>query len=117
MTGEIEEVPRLPAASRMRLPRGAVPWLLLTPAIALSMLLIVAPYVMSLVYAFTGATLFNITHVHFVGLRNFHGLVHLSEPRLSLEIVTTIAFTAGTVIGCMLIGTILAVALYTIKPR
>src|SRR5437588_2545522 len=104
MTGKIDGTPRRPPTSRMRLPGGAVPWLLLTPAIALSMLLIVAPYVMSLVYAFTGATLFNITHVHFVGLQNFRSLLHLSEPRLTLEIVTTIAFTAGTVIGCMVIG-------------
>ena len=101
----------------MGLPRWVVPWLLLAPAIGLCAFLIVAPYGITFLYAFTDAQLTSISSFSGAGLRNFRELFGLSEPRFSTELVTTIAFTGFTVVGSLGLGTVLALALYGLRAR
>jgi ABC-type sugar transport system permease subunit len=101
----------------VRLPRGAVPWLLLSPAIAISVFFIVVPYAITFLYGFTDAQLTSITSFSGAGLQNFRTLVHLNEPRFLTEVITTLAFTVMTVVGSLGLGTILAVALYGLRPK
>jgi ABC-type sugar transport system permease subunit len=101
----------------MRLPRGIVPWLLLAPAIGLSVFLIVVPYAITFLYAFTDAQLTNITSFTGAGLSNFRTLFNLEEPRFATEVITTVAFTAITVVGSLTLGTVLAMALYGLHPK
>lgn len=101
----------------VRLPGWAVPWLLLTPAIGLSVFLVVLPYGISFLYAFTDAQLSSITSFSGAGLLNFRDLLNMPEPPFSMELVTTLAFTAFTVVGSLVLGTVLAIALYGLKAR
>ena len=94
-----------------------MPWLLLSPAIALSVFLIVVPYGITFLYAFTDAQLTSITGFSSAGLQNFSLLVHLDEPRFTTEIITTAAFTAITVVGSLGLGTVLALALYGLRLK
>ncbi len=104
-------------AAAVRLPGWAVPWLLLAPAIGLSLFLIVVPYAITFLYAFTDAQLTSISSFSGAGLRNFGDLIHLNEPRFTMELITTVAFTAATVVGSLGFGTALALALYGLKAR
>jgi ABC-type sugar transport system permease subunit len=104
-------------SSAVRLPSWAVPWLLLAPAIAMSIFLVVLPYAVSFLYAFTNAQLSNITQFSGVGLSNFSALIHLSEPKFSMELITTFAFTGITVVGSLAVGTGLALAIYGLGAR
>lgn len=101
----------------VRLPRWAVPWLLLSPAIGLCVFLIVVPYGITFLYAFTNAQLTSISSFSGVGLENFRELFGLTEPRFSMELVTTVAFTGFTVVGSLGFGTALAFALYGLGAR
>ena len=101
----------------VRLPRGAVPWLLLSPAIAISVFLIVVPYAITFLYGFTDAELTSITSFSGAGFENFRTLFHLDEPKFSTEVVTTVAFTVITVVGSLGLGTMLAVALYGLRAK
>ncbi len=94
-----------------------MPWLLLTPAIALSIFLIVVPYGLTFMYAFTDAQLTSISNFSGAGLRNFWSLIHLGQPSFTMELITTAAFTAATVVGSLGLGTALALALYGLKAR
>jgi ABC-type sugar transport system permease subunit len=94
-----------------------VPWLLLTPAIALSVALIVVPYAVTFVYAFTDAQLTSIVSFSGAGLRNFDDIIHLDEPSFRMELATTAAFTAATVVGSLGLGTVLALALQGLRAR
>jgi multiple sugar transport system permease protein len=101
----------------VRLPRWAVPWLLLSPAIGLCAFLIVAPYGITFLYAFTDAQLTSISSFSSAGLKNFRDLFALTEPSFSMELVTTVAVTAFTVVGSLGLGTVLALALYGLGAR
>ncbi len=101
----------------IRLPGWAVPWLLLSPAIGLSVFLIVVPYGLTFIYAFTNAELTSISSFSGAGLRNFGSLIHLGEPSFTMELTTTAAFTAATVVGSLGLGTALALALYDLRAR
>jgi ABC-type sugar transport system permease subunit len=101
----------------VRLPSWAVPWLLLAPAIVLSVFLVVVPYGITFLYAFTNAQLTSISSFSGGGLQNFGSLIHLDEPRFSMELVTTIAFTLATVVGSLGLGSLLAFALYGLRAR
>ena len=94
-----------------------MPWLLLTPAIGLSVFLVVVPYGITFLYAFTDAQLSSISSFSGAGLENFSTLFHLDEPRFMMEVVTTVAFTAATVVGSLGLGTLLAVALHGLRAR
>jgi ABC-type sugar transport system permease subunit len=99
------------------LPSWAVPWLLLLPAIALSVFLIVVPYGLTFLYAFTDAQLTSISSFSGAGLSNFDSVIHLGEPSFTMELTTTAVFTAATVVGSLGLGTALALALYDLRPR
>ncbi len=101
----------------MRLPRGAVPWLLLAPAIGLSVWLVVVPYGITFLYAFTDAQLSSISSFSGAGFGNFTTLFNLDEPRFMTEVVTTLVFTAATVVGSLGLGTLLAFALHGLRAR
>jgi len=101
----------------IHMPARTVPWILLTPAIALSIFLIVVPYGMSFFYAFTNAQLTSVTTASGVGFRNFSDLIHQIEPAFSTEVITTVAFTGFTVVGSLAAGTSLALALYGVDSR
>jgi ABC-type sugar transport system permease subunit len=101
----------------LRLPAGAIPWLLLSPALGLAVFLIVLPYGLTFLYAFTDAQLTDVAHASLVGLRNFGDVVRLTEPRFSTELITTAAFTGATVAGSLGLGTFLAFALYGLRSR
>jgi multiple sugar transport system permease protein len=94
-----------------------VPWLLLTPAIALSVFLVVVPYGITFLYAFTDAQLSSISSFSGAGFENFSTLFNLDEPRFMTEVVTTLAFTAATVVGSLGLGTLLALALHDLQAR
>jgi ABC-type sugar transport system permease subunit len=94
-----------------------VPWLLLAPAIGLCVFLIVAPYALTFLYAFTNAQLTSISSFSGAGLSNFRELFNLPEPRFSMELITTAAFTGFTVVGSLGLGTVLALAVYGLRPR
>jgi ABC-type sugar transport system permease subunit len=101
----------------LRLPRRAVPWLLLSPAIGLSVWLVVVPYGITFLYAFTDAQLSSISSFSGAGFENFSTLFNLDEPRFLTEVVTTLAFTALTVVGSLGLGTMLALALHGLRVR
>lgn len=94
-----------------------MPWLLLSPAIGISIFLVVAPYGISFLYAFTNAQLSSITSFSGAGLNNFRYLLDLTEPAFSMELITTFAFTGFTVLGSLVLGTVLAVAIYGLGAR
>src|SRR5262249_7195840 len=101
----------------VRLPRWVVPWLLLSPAIALSVFLVVVPYGITFLYAFTNAQLSSISSFAGAGFGNFTTLFNLEQPNFSTEMVTTVAFTAFTVVGSLGLGVLLALALYGVAGR
>jgi multiple sugar transport system permease protein len=110
-------VTRARSRAAFRLPRGAVPWLLLSPAIGLSVWLVVVPYGITFLYAFTDAQLSSISSFSGAGFANFSTLFNLDEPRFMTEVVTTLAFTAATVVGSLGLGTLLALALHGLRAR
>jgi multiple sugar transport system permease protein len=114
LEAQANQMRRRPA---VRLPRGAVPWLLLSPAIALSVFLIVVPYAITFIYGFTDAQLTSISSFTGAGFSNFRTLVNLDEPKFSTEVVTTVVFTVVTVVGSLGLGTLLAVALFGLGAR
>jgi multiple sugar transport system permease protein len=110
-------VTRARSRAAVRLPRGAVPWLLLAPAIGLSVFLVVIPYGITFLYAFTDAQLSSISSFSGAGFENFSTLFHLDEPRFMTEVVTTVVFTVATVVGSLGLGTLLALALHGLRSR
>lgn len=110
----VTSVGRARAAERLRLPSWIVPWLLLAPAVGLSLFLIVIPYAITFLYAFTDAQLYSVTSFSGAGLRNFSDLFSMTEPSFSMELVTTIAFTAVTVAGSLGLGTALVTAIVSL---
>src|SRR5437588_11690132 len=108
---------RVRPRTAVRLPRGAVPWLLLSPAIGLSVWLVVVPYGITFLYAFTNAQLSSISSFSGAGFANFTTLFNLDEPRFMTEVVTTLAFTAATVVGSLAAVTFLALALHGLPAR
>lgn len=114
--GAVAATLRRAAAPRSRPFDGVVPWLLLTPALVPLVLLVLLPYAGALLYSLTGATLADITSPAFVGVRNFGAIAGSSEPPFSLVVQATAVFTAGTVVGSLGLGTLLALALSSLKP-
>jgi ABC-type sugar transport system permease subunit len=111
------DVSQVRSRAGIHIPRGIVPWLLLSPAIALSVFLIVVPYGITFLYGFTNAQLTSITSFTGAGFQNFRELINLSEPKFSTELITTVAFTVITVVGSLGLGAMLALALYGLRPK
>ena len=105
------------SAPRARPLELLVPWLLLTPALAPLVVLVVVPYAGALLYSLTDATLGDIASPPFVGLRNFELLGGMSQPPFRLIAEATAVFTIGTVVGSLSLGTLLALALASVSPR
>jgi multiple sugar transport system permease protein len=103
------------AVPRSRLFEGWVPWLLLAPALVPLIGLVFLPYAGALLYSLTDATLADITSPPLVGLKNFGAVAGSTEPPFSLVVQATTVFTLGTVVGSLGLGTLLAVALSTVK--
>ena len=92
----------------------ATPWLLLLLPLFLLVVFLLLPYVLTFYYSVTGATIGRLSDVPFVGSRNFQTVLASHTPAFDGIILVTVAFTAGTLLGSMLLGTGLAIALYTV---
>jgi ABC-type sugar transport system permease subunit len=76
----------------------ATPWLLLVAPLVLLFLFLLLPYLLTFYYSVTGATI---------------GLTSRNPPFPGVLFVTA-AFTVGTLVGSLVLGTVLALALYTV---
>jgi ABC-type sugar transport system permease subunit len=92
-----------------------VAWLLLVPALVPLVGLVLVPYAGALLYSLTGATLADISSPPLVGLKNFGSVAGSTEPPFRMVVEATAVFTLGTVVGSLGLGTLLAVALSTVK--
>lgn len=91
----------------------ATPWLLLIVPLVLLFLFLLLPYLMTFYYSGSGATIGRLSNVPFVGLANFQAVLASKNPPFAGVLIVTATFTAGTLVGSLGLGTILAVALYT----
>ena len=94
--------------------RRATPWLLLVLPLVLLFLFLLLPYLMTFCYSTTGATIGRLSDVPFVGLANFEAVLSSRNPPFAGVLVVTATFTAGTLVGSLVLGTALALALYTV---
>jgi multiple sugar transport system permease protein len=105
-----------PGAARRTPPfQRLAPWLLLAPALVPLVVLVLVPYAGALLYSLTGATLADITTPPLVGFKNFGAVAGSSEPPFRLVVEASAVFTAGTVVGSLGLGTLLALALSSVK--
>lgn len=92
----------------------ATPWLLLIVPLVLLFLFLLLPYLMTFYYSITGATIGKLTDVAIVGLKNFQAVTSFRDPSFTGVLAVTATFTVGTLVGSLLLGTALALALYTV---
>jgi multiple sugar transport system permease protein len=92
----------------------ATPWLLLVAPLLLLFLFLLLPYLLTFYYSTTGATIGRLSNVQFVGLANFQAVLASNNPPFPGVLIITATFTAGTLIGSLVLGTALALALYTV---
>ncbi|MCU1439343.1 MAG: hypothetical protein JWP85_340 [Rhodoglobus sp.] len=99
------------AASRRRPRRGVAlaPYLFVGAAALYLLLFTAVPMMRGLWFSFTDSTLLNPTAGRFIGGANYAEV--LSEERFWASVGTTLLYTAGTVAGSILLGTIAAVAI------
>ena len=91
----------------------ATPWLLLALPLLLLFLFLLLPYLLTFYYSTTGATIGRLINVHEVGLKNFQTVLSSHAPPFVGVVVVTSIFTAGTLLGSLVLGTGLALALHT----
>lgn len=87
------------------------PWLgaaMFSPAIVYIVLLIGAPFVLAIYYAFSDARI-GSTDLHFVGLENFRSI--LQSPSFRKAVQNSIVFTAAAQVIVMVCSNILSIAL------
>lgn len=96
--------------------RRVVPWLLLILPLVLLIFFLILPYLMTFYFSVTGATLGKLQNVPLVGLKNYQAVLASRNPPFDGVLVVTATFTLGTLIGSMLLGTVVALALYTVPP-
>lgn len=101
--------------ARMSFGRAA-PWLLLALPVALLLLFVVLPYLMTFYYSTTGATIGRLTNPPQVGLENFESVLSSHAPPFASVLLVTVIFTAGTLFGSLGLGTALALSLHTMSP-
>jgi multiple sugar transport system permease protein len=92
----------------------ATPWLLLAVPLVLLFLFLLLPYLLTFYYSTSSATIGKLTNVSSVGLANFQAVLDSRNPPFAGVLVVTATFTAGTLIGSLVLGTALAIALYTV---
>lgn len=96
--------------------RSLAGWLLLAPSLIMLAVFVFVPYAGALLYSVVDAKLTDVTNTTFVGLRNFDDVITVPEPSFWMIVGTTALFTAGTTIGALGLGTVLAVFLHTLGP-
>lgn len=94
----------------------ATPWLLLLLPLVVLFLFLLLPYLMTFYYSTTSATIGRLGNPHGVGLANFQAVFASHNPPFDGVIVVTAAFTIGTLVGSLFLGTALALSLYTVSP-
>ncbi len=92
----------------------ATPWLLLIAPLLLLFLFLLLPYLLTFYYSTTAATIGRLSNVGFVGLANFEAVLASRNPPFPGVVIVTATFTAGTLAGSLVLGTVLALALYTV---
>lgn len=92
----------------------ATPWLLLAVPLLLLSLFLLLPYLLTFYYSTTGATIGRLSNVPFVGLANYEAVLASRNPPFPGVLIVTATFTAGTLIGSLVLGTALSLALYTV---
>jgi len=78
------------------------------PAVLYIVLLIGAPFLLAIFYAFSDARI-GSTHLHYVGLENFRSILH--SPTFHQAVQNSIVFTVSAVVIVVICSTILALAL------
>jgi len=91
----------------MRIPRKAIPLVLILPAYAMIGLVLVYPLVLGFYFSFTNAELGrraadNSLIFQYIGLGNFQRAVE--DPALAKSILNTFLYGLGTIVGNLLIG-------------
>ena len=92
----------------------ATPWLLLAAPLVLLFLFLLLPYLLTFYYSTSSATIGHLSNNQSVGLANFQAVLESKNPPFPGVLVVTAAFTIGTLVGSLLLGTGLALALYTV---
>jgi ABC-type sugar transport system permease subunit len=92
----------------------ATPWLLLAVPLVLLFLFLLLPYLLTFYYSTSSATIGKLTNVSSVGLANFQAVLESRNPPFAGVLVVTATFTVGTLVGSLVLGTALAIALYTV---
>ena len=92
----------------------ATPWLLLAAPLVLLFLFLLLPYLLTFYYSTSSATIGHLSNNQSVGLANFQAVLESKNPPFPGVLVVTAAFTVGTLVGSLLLGTGLALALYTV---
>lgn len=77
-------------------------------------LFLLLPYLLTFYYSTTGATIGKLSNVPFVGLANYQAVLASRNPPFPGVLIVTTTFTAGTLIGSLVLGTVLSLALYTV---
>jgi len=98
-----------PRARRRRRAGSLAPYLFVGAAAIYLLLFTAIPVVRGLWFSFTDASLLNPNGGSFVGPQNYGEL--LTESRFWGSVGTTLLYTAATVVGSILLGTIAAVAI------
>jgi len=77
-------------------------------------LFLLLPYLLTFYYSTSSATIGHLSNNQSVGLANFQAVLESKNPPFPGVLVVTAAFTIGTLVGSLLLGTGLALALYTV---
>jgi len=83
--------------------------LLLAPAVIYIAALVGFPFLLAVLYSVSDATV-GSTVLHFVGMRNFEGIVH--DPTFWRSLQNAVVFTIASQVLVVILGKILAMALY-----
>ena len=87
--------------------------LLLAPAVVYIVALVGFPFLLGVFYSFSDATV-GSTQLHFVGLRNYVAIIH--DPEFWRSLRNAVVFTVASQVLVVILGKILAMALYRPFP-
>jgi multiple sugar transport system permease protein len=97
------------AGRRARRSVAIVPYLFVGAAAFYLLIFTAIPMIRGLIFSFTDASLLNPNAGRIVGVENYAEV--LTEDRFWASVGTTLLYTAGTVVGSIVLGTIAAVAI------
>jgi multiple sugar transport system permease protein len=92
----------------------ATPWLLLAAPLLLLFLFLLLPYLLTFYYSTSNATIGHLSNIQSVGTANFQAVLESKNPPFGGVLVVTATFTIGTLVGSLVLGTAVALALYTV---